>query len=56
VATATDPLFDPGAAASLMRQTFPAKEEFVLDGGLAIASVSLHRAGWVCRGWPEAAR
>jgi hypothetical protein len=43
VIPATDPFFDPNGARSIMQKLFPVKEEFVYDGGLAIASVNFHR-------------
>jgi hypothetical protein len=43
VQAASDPFFDAGGARALMSQLFPVKEEFLVDGTLAIASVNFHR-------------
>jgi seryl-tRNA synthetase len=43
VDVAEDPFFDPNGARSVMQRLFPVKEEFLVDGGLAIASVNFHR-------------
>ncbi|KPH98964.1 tRNA synthetase class II (G H P and S) [Actinobacteria bacterium OV450] len=40
---ATDPFFDANGSRAVMQRLFPTKEEFVADGGLAIASVNYHR-------------
>ncbi|MFF5447217.1 hypothetical protein [Streptomyces sp. NPDC012888] len=40
---ATDPFFDADGSRAVMQRLFPTKEEFVADGGLAIASVNYHR-------------
>ncbi len=43
VVPSSDPFFDPGAGRALMAQLFPAKEEVVYGGDLAIASLNQHR-------------
>ncbi|MCX4783768.1 hypothetical protein [Streptomyces sp. NBC_01264] len=43
IEAATDPFFDASAGRALMAQLFPAKEEFVFDGSLAIGSLNFHR-------------
>jgi hypothetical protein len=42
-APSSDPFFDPNAGRALMGQLFPAKEEVVYGGDLAIASLNQHR-------------
>lgn len=40
---ATDPFFAPNGARAVSQRLFPVKEEFVLGGTLAVASVNFHR-------------
>ena len=43
VDVAEDPFFDPNGARSIMQKLFPVKEEFLVGGRLAVASVNYHR-------------
>ena len=43
VQAATDPFFDSTGSRALTQALFPVKEEFVYNGGLAVASVNFHR-------------
>lgn len=43
IQTASDPFFDRSSERALAAALFPTKEEFVFDGGLAIASLNYHR-------------
>lgn len=43
VQTASDPFFESNGQRARMQQLFPVKEEFVLDGRVAVSSVNFHR-------------